>query len=682
MDSKQIHILFIKNSISDPGLPEKNLEASPLRFTLTTAASPDEGMHMLSEERFDVVLLDIDVPGSENTDHPGKLVGRIDIPLIVLTGNKNESMGIELVKSGAQDFLLKNELNPPLLARSLRYAIERKQTENLLKNHHQQLEKLVEERTAELRRKNEQLRQEIENRIEVEKNLSESEESFRTISESAHDAIMKLDCKGKVMFWNKAAEKIFGYVSEEMIGVDPHEYIAAPEHRENAREAMIRFCESGEGNAIGKTVEMSGIKKDGTIFPVEISLSSIKILEHWHAVAIIRDISERKQAQTLIEEKNLFLNILIETIPAPLFYKNKDGLYLGANDAFLKFVGKSRDEVIGKTVFDVSPPDLAEKYWKQDLALLSGGGVQVYDYQVKNCEGEIRDVIFHKGTYSNPSGEIAGMVGIIIDITETRQSQRELNILKDHLEDQVKSRTRELQEANATKDIFFSILAHDLKNPFNSIIGFLDLINNEYDTFTDNDKKKFLGNVLNTARNTFFLLNNLLEWSKVQRGYIKYRPQIINLNNLTDEVVYELDDKFEQKKIRLFRKIPADIQAYADFNMARTVLRNLLTNAIKFSFPDSAITISCSGNGNTIKLSVTDNGIGMSKDEASRLFRIEEKVQRTGTMNEKGTGLGLILSKEFVEKNKGNIWAESEPGKGSCFTFTLPATEKFADKEN
>lgn len=248
----------------------------------------------------------------------------------------------------------------------------------------------------------------------------------------------------------------------------------------------------------------------------------------------------------------------------------------------------------------------------------------------------------------------------------------ELEQLKNNLEKMVHERTKELQKANAMKDKFFSIMAHDLRSPFNTLSGFLDLLHEEYDDFPDEKRKLFIKKILDTSNQTFSLLENLLEWSRSQRGHIKYNPAKVDVKLVCNEVVGLLEHVAKSKKVEITEQVAESLSAYADNYMIQTVIRNLLTNAIKFSYPGSQVVVSACKNKGDIQVSVADSGKGMEPNTLGNLFKIDVKTTEKGTANEKGSGLGLIICKEFIEKNKGNIWAESKPGKGSKFTFTLP----------
>ncbi len=240
------------------------------------------------------------------------------------------------------------------------------------------------------------------------------------------------------------------------------------------------------------------------------------------------------------------------------------------------------------------------------------------------------------------------------------------------LEKSVAEKTAELKELNASKDKFFSIIAHDLKNPFNTIIGFSEMLK---DAVVSNDDKiiyKYASMINVSSVQTFRLLENLLEWANSQRGKISFVPETINVSELIAEEFSMLDDMAKGKNIGLISNVSKEIVIAADKNMLRTILRNLITNAIKFTHKNGKVEVNATTYINHLELAVSDNGVGMSRDIMSKLFKIDANLTSRGTENERGTGLGLFLCKEFVEKHGGKIWTESEEGKGSTFKFLLP----------
>jgi two-component system sensor histidine kinase/response regulator len=235
----------------------------------------------------------------------------------------------------------------------------------------------------------------------------------------------------------------------------------------------------------------------------------------------------------------------------------------------------------------------------------------------------------------------------------------------------------ELKAANASKDKFFSIIAHDLKNPFNGIIGLSSLLIDDYDSFPVEEQKEFIRNIRNTAENTFRLLQNLLEWSQTQTGKIHFEPVQFPLTSITTEIVDLVKTSAENKNIILRSAISPEIEVFADKNMIHTVIRNLLLNAVKFTKSGGRILLTARNTGNMVEISVTDNGVGISPENFKKLFCIDCNMISYGTNGEQGTGLGLILCKEFIEKNAGTIRVESELGLGSTFTISIPESAQY-----
>ncbi|HLN73460.1 MAG TPA: tetratricopeptide repeat protein [Prolixibacteraceae bacterium] len=232
---------------------------------------------------------------------------------------------------------------------------------------------------------------------------------------------------------------------------------------------------------------------------------------------------------------------------------------------------------------------------------------------------------------------------------------------------------QELRVLNAAKNKFFSILAHDLKNPFHTVMGYSFLLSNNYESFSDKERHKFALDINKSANNIFRLLENLLEWSKTQTGSLPYNPMEIELKQIIDNSLNVLNALAEQKNIQLIVQYNQNIKTYSDPRMMETVLRNLISNAIKFTPEGGHINIEAQEIESEVRIMVSDTGIGLANEELEHLFRIDSKVKRKGTNNEDGSGIGLILCREFVNMNKGRLWAESTPGKGSTFSFTIPA---------
>lgn len=229
-----------------------------------------------------------------------------------------------------------------------------------------------------------------------------------------------------------------------------------------------------------------------------------------------------------------------------------------------------------------------------------------------------------------------------------------------------------LKELNATKDKFFSIIAHDLKSPFNNIVVLSNLLVEQVQSNDKENIEEYAGLISSSTQQAMSLLVNLLDWSRSQTGRLVCTPEYIDLVSVVNETEALLSESLRQKSIVLKKELPRTLLAHADKVMISTVLRNLVSNAIKFTRPNGQIIISSRKTETELSISVIDNGVGMNEETLGKLFRIEESISTKGTDNERGTGLGLILCREFIEKHNGSIRAESEPGMGSVFTFTIP----------
>lgn len=255
------------------------------------------------------------------------------------------------------------------------------------------------------------------------------------------------------------------------------------------------------------------------------------------------------------------------------------------------------------------------------------------------------------------------------------QKNKELSILNESLEQKVEERTHQLEELNRTKDKFFSIIAHDLKNPFNTLLGFTELMRVNFDRYSKDQLRNYIDILYETADSGYSLLKNLLEWSRSQTGSLKRSPEVIDIVEITKDVIQLLEISASKKQINIINNLGENVTAYADLNMIHTTIRNLLSNAIKYTNTGGSIIINSQVNDKFLTISVKDNGIGIPKENIDKLFRIDINVSTKGTNDESGTGLGLLLCKEFVEKNGGKIWVESEQDAGSQFFFTIPVND-------
>ena len=288
-------------------------------------------------------------------------------------------------------------------------------------------------------------------------------------------------------------------------------------------------------------------------------------------------------------------------------------------------------------------------------------------------------------------GSVSGIFSILFltflnlyltKLQKTNKLQKELIFELKVRKEKIQEHEKYLKDLIATKDKLFSIIAHDLRSPFNSIMGYTNLLFEEIEESNRNTSIKYLKIIDTSAKNTLLLLDNLLEWARSQSGDLTVKHEDINITQIVDETIETFIPIANNKIIMLSYEILDDIVIVTDLNMLTTILRNLINNAIKFTKRNGKIVVTAYTINEMIEFSISDNGIGISDEIMNNIFSTEEFSTSEGTAHEKGSGFGLILCKDFVEKLGGKIWVTSKLGKGSDFRFTLPLEKEYKAKQN
>jgi two-component system, sensor histidine kinase and response regulator len=312
-----------------------------------------------------------------------------------------------------------------------------------------------------------------------------------------------------------------------------------------------------------------------------------------------------------------------------------------------------------------------------DIMMPEMDGFEVCNHLKKNPKTKDIPVIFLTAKTTEDSLKKGFEAGAVDFISKPFKADELLARVNTHIQlkivrERLSSTNIELQQANANKDKLLSIIAHDLRNPFSVLITFSKLLLDSLDDFSRDDVLNYLNTFYQTSKQGYNLLDNLLNWSRSQTGNMEINTEVINLRDLIEENVTLLNSQACAKNIELINDVPENLKAIADFNMILTVARNLISNALKFTHESGIVKITGKNTKNHIEIAVEDNGVGMSETDLDKIFRIDIKHSTPGTADERGSGLGLILCKEFIEKNFGVLKATSELGKGSKFSFTLP----------
>jgi PAS domain S-box-containing protein len=383
------------------------------------------------------------------------------------------------------------------------------------------------------------------------------------------------------------------------------------------------------------------------------------------ALSSARDITGQKNLENEILLKQLQLEAIIENIPDQVYYKDRNSKFVLCNTPVALLAGcTSEKDLLGKSDFDFHPHHLAQQYYNDEQAIMDKGEKLLdYEEQIINKKtGELQWNLSSKVPVRDAGGKVIGLAGINRDITARKKAEEEIN-LKNEL----------LITINAEKDKFFSIIAHDLKGPLSAFLDATQILTEEIQNMSLEEIKDITISMKDSASNIYGLLENLLEWSRLKRGMMNFDPAIINLKKIITGCLEVLKESASKKEIKITSSLPDNIEIYADSHMLETVVRNLVSNAIKFTPKSGEISLTATATkGNTIEIKVSDNGIGMPGALINKLFLLNEKTNRLGTEGELSSGLGLLLCKEFIDKHGGKIWVESEEGKGSTFSFTVP----------
>ena len=477
--------------------------------------------------------------------------------------------------------------------------------------------------------------------------------------ESMQDGFSVLDINGVHIMVNDALFKMTGYSVDELIGIGPPHPYWPPEFLE-AIESAVNKTKTQDAASF----ELVFKHKNGRRFPVIVSSVVIrnKDGEAINYAATVKDITERKMAEEALRISENKYRKLHESMRDGFVFVNMEGRILEFNEHYQNLLGYNSEELHELTYIELTP-EKWHAYEKEivEKQIIARGYSDIYVKEYIKKSGEIFPVEFRTVLIKNEAGKNTGMWAIVRDVTERKET-----------DDALRKSEKRLSELNATKDKFFSIIAHDLKSPFHSIIGFSEVLKNDARNIDITAIENYASIIHDSATQTLRLLENLLDWARMQQGSFAFSPRMIVLSELVNDVMVPFEDQAQRKNIGLHNHIQKIIILKADENMLKAIFRNLISNAVKFTKSKGSVNIHAQTLKNEIMITVSDDGIGISNENMIKLFRIDSNFTMRGTEQEKGTGIGLLLCKEFVEKHSGKIWVESLEEKGSTFIFTIP----------
>ncbi len=374
-----------------------------------------------------------------------------------------------------------------------------------------------------------------------------------------------------------------------------------------------------------------------------------------------QEVLERKLAEREIRKLS---KVFLEGTN-PSFIEDLNGNILEMNDEAVNIYGFSREELIGKSINNILPEQKHDQMNKMIKLCTQGEIVKNIESIRRKKGGKQIPVLMTLSLLTEDENKPFGIASTASDLTEQKNIEKEL----------IKSKAI-AETANATKDKFFKIISHDLRTPFNSIIGFSNFLNKEYDSLNDLKRKDCIQKLNKSSLHAYDLLENLLTWARTQNNEITIIKETTNLKELVNCSISTYLLNAASKNISLNNNVKDDLIISIDKNTALTFIRNIVNNAIKFTQFGGQINIDSQISTNTIRIHITDTGVGMTAEVIDNLFRIDKNISTKGTNNENGTGLGLILCKEFIKKNGGSISVKSEINKGSEFIISLPLVKE------
>lgn len=515
--------------------------------------------------------------------------------------------------------------------------------------------------------------EDITNRKKIEEDLKR----HALLLDLSNEAIFSWDYEYGILYWNQGAERLYGYNSREATGFISHELLKT--------EFPIEFNEFREKLDIDKSWigELIHKTKDGKKITVE---SNMKVIKDINGKNIViesnRDITERKQVEIKLKEaldnleekvdlrtKELGLahdynRNLIETSLDPLVTIGPDGRITDVNKATEKVTGYLREELVGTDFANYfTEPEKAEKGYQQ---VFQYGLVRDYPLEIRHRNGTLTPVLYNASVYRDESGAVVGVFAAARDVTERKKAEKELREYWENLEEQVRLRTEELAKSNADLKQFTYVASHDLREPLRMITTFLQLLDRRYKTQLDDDAREFIDFAVDGAKRLDKMIVDLLEYSRITNKEMMFSE--VDFEDVMDQVNLNLNVVIHENNADITYDLPRNVRA--DENQMIILLQNLIGNAIKYRSDEKPkIHVSAKQDGNFFVFQVKDNGIGIDFKHLKRIFTIFQRLHNH--QEYEGSGIGLSISQRIVHQHGGEIWVESELGKGSTFYFTI-----------
>jgi PAS domain S-box-containing protein len=614
----------------------------------------------------DVILLDLSLPDSQGIGSFLHLHDRYpQIPIVILTGLDDRELAISAMQQGAQDYLIKGEVDSNLLLRSIRYAIERERADTALREAKNELEQRVIERTQDLQQINDRLQLELLERQKAEAALHISRSRFAGILEIASDAIIATDSNQKITLFNQGAEQIFGYPAPDAIGKSLN--VLVPQGFIDLDRHHVRWHLSADPTASGVAApsqpletrqQVVGIKRDGSEFPAEASISYLELGEEKVYTIILRDVTERQQIENNLRDAMQKLDFHLQNSPLAAIEWDREFRVSKWSATAEKIFGWSSAQVQGKRPEEwkfVVPED-AERIGQIMNRLIAGIEISNVTINQNYCQdGTIIDCEWYNSILLDDAGKMESVFSMVLDVTHRHQIER-------------------------MKDEFISVVSHELRTPLTSIYGSLKMLASGLLQQQPAKEQRLLTIAVENTDRLMRLVNDILDIERIESGTVQMVKSVWQVSELMTKAVEAIEPLAEKADIQLSVRDTGG-NVWVDGDRMIQTFTNLLGNAIKFSERNSTIWFTAQKQSGQMLFQVRDCGRGIPADKLDAIFERFQQVDASDARSGEGTGLGLAICRSIIQQHGGHIWAESTLGEGSTFSLILPRSPSAQDSQ-
>jgi PAS domain S-box-containing protein len=502
--------------------------------------------------------------------------------------------------------------------------------------------------------------------------LQYNETLVRSVLDTSLDAVITADARNRITSWNKEAEHIFGWTKDEIVGQTLSASIIPPRFRDAHERGWKHFQASGDGPVLNKRIEISALRKNGDEFPVELAITPFRVGDATLFSAFVRDITDRKRADEELRRSEHSFRELADVMPQIVWTANADGSPDYFNRRWYEFTGTPPGPAARHFWEQVIHPDDFENSMSRWTAAISNGDSFQIEYRFKDrLTGAYRWHLGRALPVRDSSGRIIRWLGTCTDIDDQKRAQEKIGRINDTLEQRVRKRTLQLEEANKELESFSYSVSHDLRAPLRHIVGFVSLLLSDDTSSLSPNGRRFLKTIADSSSQMGRLIDDLLIFAKMGRAEL--HRSLVNMDHLVNAVREELAGEMVGRNIE-WRIHPLP-QVSGDRGLLKQVWMNLLSNAIKYSRLRTLaiIEVSAASSDNGVTFSVYDNGVGFDMRYVEKIFGVFQRLHHADEFD--GTGIGLSIVQRIVSKHHGSVRAEGAVDQGATFSFTLPPTK-------